>query len=327
MGRRLRVPTVLVQFVKFGIVGISNTLITFAVYTVLLKVFGVWYLAASAIGFIVGAINGFLLNRRWTFADHVGDAYTPVRWGIVQTGGLGLNLGLLYLLVHDASIDKLLAQAIATVVVTVTTFLVNRAWTFRHVPLAEEPSRAHQPLAEDAEQGEPGRDPPAARDHVRLEHQRHLERAVDRLRRYPEVEAGLRRLAVEAVEHPEQDRDREQQGVEVARALLPPAGLLGDRAQRAHRVAALMVVDLVVAAPEPVICGDGEQQSAAWRDHAPQLAKGAEVVLEVLDDVERDSQVEARVGERHLQHGPFDHLAAAALARLLDTRGARARRP
>ena len=66
--RRLSAPVV-VQFVKFGIVGVSNTLLAFAVYTVLLKVFGVWYLAASAIGFAVGAINGFLLNRRWTFAS------------------------------------------------------------------------------------------------------------------------------------------------------------------------------------------------------------------------------------------------------------------
>ena len=129
------------QFVKFGIVGISNTLLTFAVYTVLLKVFGVWYIAASAIGFVVGATNGFLLNRRWTFAGHVGDAYTPVRWATVQTAGLGLNLLTLYLLVHDAGLDELLAQAIATVLVTVSTFLVNRAWTFKDVPLANEPSQ------------------------------------------------------------------------------------------------------------------------------------------------------------------------------------------
>jgi putative flippase GtrA len=141
VGGRLRPPAVLVQFVKFGIVGISNTLITFAVYTVLLKVFGVWYIAASAIGFVVGATNGFLLNRRWTFADHVGDSLTPVRWGIVQSAGLGLNLGLLYLLVHDAGVDELVAQALATVAVTISTFLVNRAWTFRNVPLAEEPSQ------------------------------------------------------------------------------------------------------------------------------------------------------------------------------------------
>ena len=127
----------LIQFLKFGIVGVSNTLLTFAVYTVLLKVFGVWYLAASAIGFAVGAVNGFLLNRRWTFRGHVGDAFTPVRWTIVQGCGLGINEGLLYLFVHDAHVDKLLAQAFATAVVTITTFLVNRAWTFRtHTPVA-----------------------------------------------------------------------------------------------------------------------------------------------------------------------------------------------
>lgn|SRR5437868_170488 len=128
-----RTPIV-VQFLKFGVVGISNTLITFAVYGLLLKVFGVPYLIASAIGFIAGATNGFLLNRRWTFRGHVGDALTPVRWAIVQTSGLGINEGLLYLFVHDAGLDKLLAQVFATAVVTVTTFLANRAWTFRTQP-------------------------------------------------------------------------------------------------------------------------------------------------------------------------------------------------
>ncbi len=121
----------LVQFIKFGIVGVSNTLIAFAVYTVLLKVFGVWYLAASAIGFILGAINGFLLNRRWTFSGHVGDALTPVRWGVVQGCGLAVNEGLLYLFVHDARLDELVGQVCATIIVTVATFFVNRAWTFR----------------------------------------------------------------------------------------------------------------------------------------------------------------------------------------------------
>jgi putative flippase GtrA len=136
LSRHMSAPVV-VQFVKFGIVGVSNTLLTLVVYTVLLKVFGVWYLAASAIGFAVGATNGFLLNRRWTFREHVGDALTPVRWGVVQGAGLGVDEALLYVLVHDGHLDKLLAQVCATAVVTVTTFFVNRAWTFRvHAPVA-----------------------------------------------------------------------------------------------------------------------------------------------------------------------------------------------
>jgi putative flippase GtrA len=120
-----------VQFLKFGIVGVSNTLLAFAVYTVLLKVFGVWYVAASGIGFAVGAVNGFLLNRRWTFREHVGDAFTPVRWAIVQTCGLGLNLGLVYLFVHDLGLDELVGQIPTTAIVTVLTFAANRSWTFR----------------------------------------------------------------------------------------------------------------------------------------------------------------------------------------------------
>jgi putative flippase GtrA len=125
------------QFVKFGIVGVSNTLLTLAVYTLLLKVFGVWYVAASAAGFLVGAVNGFLWNRRWTFREHVGDALTPVRWFVVQGCGLLLDLALIYLFVEHAGLDKLLGQFCATAVVTVLTFFVNRAWTFRVHPAAE----------------------------------------------------------------------------------------------------------------------------------------------------------------------------------------------
>ena len=119
------------QFVKFGIVGVSNTLITLLVYTLLVKVFGVWYIASSAIGFAVGAVNGFLLNRRWTFSEHVGDRFTPLRWLIVQGSGLMVNLALVYLFVTAAGLDKLVGQAFATLIVVVLTFLANRAWTFR----------------------------------------------------------------------------------------------------------------------------------------------------------------------------------------------------
>jgi putative flippase GtrA len=129
--------SLLAQFVKFGIVGVSNTLLAFAVYTLLLKGFGLWYIAASAIGFAFGAVNGFLLNRRWTFREHVGDALTPVRWFVVQGCGLLLNLGLVYMFVQHVGLDKLLGQACATAIVVVLTFFANRAWTFRMHPIPE----------------------------------------------------------------------------------------------------------------------------------------------------------------------------------------------
>ena len=128
--RILRMPLIL-QFVKFGIVGVSNTLISFALYTLLVKAFGVWYVAASGIGFAVGAINGFLWNRAWTFRGHVGDALTPVRWFVVQSCGLLINLGLVYMFVDGFGLGELTGQAATIAIVTVLTFFVNRAWTFK----------------------------------------------------------------------------------------------------------------------------------------------------------------------------------------------------
>lgn len=126
----LRMPIV-TQFIKFGVVGVGNTLLTFAIFTVLLKVFGVWYVASSAIGFIAGATNGFLMNRSWTFKGHNGGSLAPLRWGVVQGCGLLCNLGVIYLLVDDAALDELIAQAIAILFVVGATFYVNRIWTFK----------------------------------------------------------------------------------------------------------------------------------------------------------------------------------------------------
>lgn len=130
LSRLLRTP-VFAQFVKFGLVGVSNTVLTFVVFTILTKGFGVWYVAASGIGFAIGALNGFLLNRRWTFQNHRGGSLAPLRWAIVQACGLGVDLGIIYLCVHSAGMPELPGQAVAIVFVTCSTFFVNRTWTFR----------------------------------------------------------------------------------------------------------------------------------------------------------------------------------------------------
>jgi putative flippase GtrA len=137
---------VIVQLLRFGLVGVSNTLLTLAVYTLLVRELGVWYLLASAIGFVVGAVNGFLLNRSWTFRGHRGDAFTPLRWTVVQGCGLALDEALLYASVHALAVDKLAGQALAIVVVVLVTFFANRIWTFRMPPIAQ-PGAPPQPAS------------------------------------------------------------------------------------------------------------------------------------------------------------------------------------
>lgn len=122
---------VVAQFLKFGLVGVSNTLLTFVVFTILVQALGVWYVAASAIGFIVGACNGFLLNRSWTFRGHSGGSTAALRWTVVQGAGLLADLGLIYAFVNGAGLPKLAGQALAIAIVVGATFFANRTWTFR----------------------------------------------------------------------------------------------------------------------------------------------------------------------------------------------------
>ncbi len=120
---------VLRQLVKFALVGVANTGITLAVYALLVWI-GVWYIAASALAFALGAVNSYSLNRIWTFRAGAFERLAFARYVVVQLIALGLDTGLLYLLVHTARVDRILAQALVLPVVSLTTFVLARQWAF-----------------------------------------------------------------------------------------------------------------------------------------------------------------------------------------------------
>jgi putative flippase GtrA len=116
------------QFGRFVTVGLSNTAISIIVYTGLLGV-GVVYWLSGGIGFAAGAINGYLFNRRWTFASP--DSWRArIRYVVVQLAGLFGTAGLLWGFVSSARIGRVGAYAVVIPVVTAATFLANRNWTF-----------------------------------------------------------------------------------------------------------------------------------------------------------------------------------------------------
>lgn len=124
-------PTVR-QFVKYGVVGASNTVLTFVVYTVLVTL-GLEYLVAVVLGYCVGSLNSYILNRHWTFqAGHIAHTTAGTRFALVTGAAIAVNVGLLYLFVHHLGISKIPAQAILTVPLLAVTFPINRWWSFAH---------------------------------------------------------------------------------------------------------------------------------------------------------------------------------------------------
>jgi putative flippase GtrA len=131
LSRRLSDPVV-GQLVRYGVVGISNTLVFLAAYAICVQI-GIWYIAASAIGYTLGSINGYVLNRRWTFrAGHLSHTASASRYALVQMAAALGNLGLLYVFVDGIGTDRIVGQVVVIVIVQLLSFLAHRAWSFAH---------------------------------------------------------------------------------------------------------------------------------------------------------------------------------------------------
>jgi putative flippase GtrA len=60
----------IIQFAKYAIVGVMNTLLTLIVIFLCKSVFGINAYVSNAIGYIVGVINSFIWNRQWVFRSN-----------------------------------------------------------------------------------------------------------------------------------------------------------------------------------------------------------------------------------------------------------------
>jgi dolichol-phosphate mannosyltransferase len=119
------------QLAKFCVVGASGYLVNLAVYTLLLRGLGVHYIPAAILSFLVAVTNNYTWNRAWTFRRQRGPVVLQgMRFLVVSALALGANLLVLFVLV-EAGLGKIVAQAVAIVLVTPVNFVGNKLWSFR----------------------------------------------------------------------------------------------------------------------------------------------------------------------------------------------------
>jgi putative flippase GtrA len=149
------------QFGQYAIVGVFSLMVGSAVFNACYFLTH-WLVLSTALSYIISVINGFVLNRRWTFREHRSRplGIQSARFTVVNLIGWALNTAIIALLlatyahvffVADRSIAfsaLLLANIgkhggggfsflvvngcglIATAFVTVWNFFANRYWTF-----------------------------------------------------------------------------------------------------------------------------------------------------------------------------------------------------
>ena len=131
----------LVQFVKFGIVGVSNTLISYGVNVLVLTLLRPlnlsWdYMAANVAAFVAGTLWSFYWNNRYVFTTEEGQKRSKGR-ALLKTflaygfTGIILTNVLSYIWVDVLGISKYVAPLINLVISVPVNFLINKFWAFR----------------------------------------------------------------------------------------------------------------------------------------------------------------------------------------------------
>ncbi len=120
----------LAQALRFGLVGISNTLISYLCFLLFYRVLGMNEYLANALSYLIGLINSFVWNKLWTFRSRGFRLAELGLFVIVFALSYGLQLAA-YRLLRIAGLRAELVQALGVIVYTGAGFLGNKYLTFR----------------------------------------------------------------------------------------------------------------------------------------------------------------------------------------------------
>jgi len=119
------------QFIKYGIVGVINTLITLSVIFLLMNGFDVNYLISNIVGYMLGFINSFILNKLWTFKSKGKLKNELFLFIIAFLVCYGAQLLFLIFLIEGLDFSAEISQIIAMAFYTILNFLGNKYFTFK----------------------------------------------------------------------------------------------------------------------------------------------------------------------------------------------------
>lgn len=133
----------ILQFFKFGIVGLSNTVFSYVIYVITLLgfqamgVFGnIDYLVSQVITFILSVLWSFYWNNKYVFKDK-DTGHRNIIQALMKTyisygfTGLFLNSILAVLWVQVLGIHKMIAPILNLLINVPINFLMNKFWAFK----------------------------------------------------------------------------------------------------------------------------------------------------------------------------------------------------
>jgi putative flippase GtrA len=115
---------------KFLVAGGINTVVTYVVYVLLVRL-GWHYTLALFTEYTIGIIAGYNMNRHWTFAGHGSHVRSALKYCVTYGIVFCLNLVLLGLIVELGVLGPIAGQLGVLGTITAISFLLQNFWVFR----------------------------------------------------------------------------------------------------------------------------------------------------------------------------------------------------
>ncbi|MFN3605184.1 MAG: GtrA family protein [Leptonema sp. (in: bacteria)] len=119
------------EFFKFGITGVLNTFITLTLIFLFSYVYGFHYLFSNAIGYTMGFLNSFFLNKYWTFKSKGSTFKQFLLFLKVFLICYGIQFLFLFYFQEFLNLKEEFSQFFSMIIYTVANFLFNKFWTFK----------------------------------------------------------------------------------------------------------------------------------------------------------------------------------------------------
>lgn len=134
------------EILRFGAVGLGSNALLYLLYLAATAV-GIEPKVAVTLIYLVGVLQTFVLNKRWTFQHEGRVRRTATRYWVAYTLSYAANMVLLFIFVDMAGFDHRVVQGVLIAVFGLVLFALQKYWVFRMPPLrrASGSARAGEP--------------------------------------------------------------------------------------------------------------------------------------------------------------------------------------
>ena len=118
--------------IRFIIVGISNTAVSYITYLIFYLLTGN-YVLSNAAGFIIGTLNAYIWNSRFVFGQDKGkiDWLHLLKTFLSYGSTFLINTGLLCVLIDYCHISAVIAPMINAIIIFLLNYVLNKFWVYR----------------------------------------------------------------------------------------------------------------------------------------------------------------------------------------------------